>query len=250
MVAWKTLCTGICVAGVVAVVTGAAPAATISANDDTYIDQVNPGSVRDAPTLASAGLYTKTSSGQNRSIFMEYTIPNVTAASATFNATYFRSQRVGVTAGAWTLDIAGSTTPAAFDESTLTYTIANQAGQINDPLTYTYSSLGTVNLPGGNGTGTTSQQQDVVPNIPISLDITAYFNAHQGETITFKLRSTTSGDYGGSLQDREQSRVMTSTNVAGQIPAAPFIEYTPVPEPATALLLAGGAFLLRRRARS
>jgi hypothetical protein len=223
---------------------GTALAVKISPNDDTYIDQVNPNRVSDAPSLAAAGLYMKYSTGQNRAVFMEYTIPSVAATTATFNATYFRAQKVGVTTGAWTMQVAGSTTPASFDESTLTFNIAKAAGGID---TYTYSPLGTAALPGGNGTGTTSQQQDVVPNIPISMDITAYFNAHLGETITFKLNSLTNGDYGGSLQDREQSRVMTSTNVAGQIPDAPFIEY--VPEPAAGLLLLAAMPLLRRRTK-
>jgi hypothetical protein len=223
--------------------------AVISPNDDTYIDESSgqQGLVHDAPTLASAGLFMKNQTGGfRRVVFMEYTIPNVTATAATFNATYFRSATAGAT-GAFTMQVAGSSTPASFDETTLTWTNALAAGGINN---FTYNALGTAALSGGNGTGTSSQQQDVVPNIPISIDILAYFNAHPGETITFKLTSITSSSSttaGGTLQDREQSRVMTSTNVSGQVPAAPFISYETVPEPAAALLLLGCLPMLRRR---
>jgi hypothetical protein len=229
---------------VVLVLVSSASALTILPNDDTFIDETAQGSVRDAPTYATAGLYMKNQSGYRRVVFMEYTIPNVTVTSATFNATYFRSQSAGST-GAWTFRLIGSTTPAQFDETTLTWTNANAAGGINSSA-YVYNATGIVGNEialGGGNSGTDGK--DVTPNVPIVVDITPYFNAHKGETIVFKMNSisgSANANAGGSFQDRELSRSMTQ---GGAIPAGPFIEY--IPEPATALLLIVGSLALRRR---
>ncbi len=218
----------------------------ISPNDDTFINEQAKDAVQDAPTLAAAGIFMKNQSGFRRAGFMEYTIPNVTATSATFNATYFRSQTAGST-GAWTFRLAGSTTAASFDETLVTWNNANAAGGINS-ATYVYNQTGIVGgdvALGGGNSGTDGK--DVTPNVPVSVDITAYFNAHQGQTIVFKMTSISSSSSttaGGSFQDRELSRSMTGT---GAIPAGPFIEY--VPEPASlTLLVLGSAWVLRRRA--
>jgi len=230
------------------ILAGTVSAVIISPNDDAYIDETQQGTTHDAPTLAAAGVFMKNQTNFRRAGFMEYTIPNVTASAATFNATYFRSQTGGST-GAWTFRLSGTTTAAAFDETILTWTNANASGGINS-ASFTYGQIGSdVALSGGNGTGTGGQLQDVVPNVPVVIDILTYFNAHQGQTIVFKLNSVSSSGSstaGGTFQDREQSRSMTANNgPPGAVPDAPFISY--VPEPATALLLAGGLLMLRRR---
>lgn len=225
-----------------------ASAITIYPNDDTFIDETAKDTVRDAPTNPAAGIFMKNQTGYRRAGFMEFTIPNVTVTSATFNATYFRSQTAGST-GAWTFRLAGSATPADFDENTLTWNIANATGGINNSASYTYNQTGIVGgdvaLSGGNS-GTDGK--DVTPNVPVVVDITAYFNAHKGETIVFKMTSIAASNNstaGGSFQDRELSRSMTAT---GAIPAGPFIEY--IPEPAAGLLLVVGSLGLRRRRRA
>lgn len=226
-------------------VVNAASALVITPNDDTYINESTgyKDTVHDSPIPAGSnntitGIYLKGASGTRRAGFMEYTIPNHAVTSATFNLTYFRSQSAG-TAGNWTFRLLGSNAPASFDENTLTWNTAVAAGGINSSA-YVYNQLGSdVALQGGNS----GDGKDVTPNVPVSIDITAYFNAHQGETVTFKLSCvTTSSGGGGSFQDRELSRSMGS----GAVPAGPFIEY--IPEPATALLLVLGSLgLLRRR---
>jgi hypothetical protein len=204
----------------------------ISPNDDTYVQANNAGANFDNPTqgapLSTGGLLMKNQTGQQRVSFIEYTIPNVPATSATFNATYFRSWTAGTS---WTFRLLGVTT--SFDETTLNFTNYQGTALQNGP--FTTLTTPDLNMPGGNS------GQDVVPPVAIVVDITSFFNANLGQTVVFRCVSTSSasnGNAGGSFEDRELSRT-------GNPNYAPFIDY--VPEPATLLLLLAALPMLRRR---
>lgn len=206
---------------------GSASGAIIYANDDTYLDQQNGNTNRDNPgtgLLSTAGILMKNQTGQQRIGLMEFTLPNTAVTGATINVYYFRSWSAGV---AWTMQISGKA--ASFDETTITW---NNASGITGGTT----NIGPVqNMPGGNS------GQDVVPGLWYSVDMTSFFNANLGQTVTLVLRSTSStssGTAGGTVEDREASRTGNTANV-------PYISY--VPEPASALLLLGALPLIRRR---
>ncbi len=214
-------------------------AAIITPNDDTYVSAVTSpqnqqGTNFDNPTqgapLSTGGLLMKNQTGNQRVSFIEYTIPNEEAASATFNATYFRSWSSGVS---WTFRLLGVTT--SFDETTLTFTNYQGTALQNGPFTRLTDP--DLTMPGGNS------GQDVVPPVAVVVDITSFFNANLGQTVVFRCVSTSSssnGNAGGTFEDRELSRT-------GNAEYAPFLEYTVIPEPATVLLLLAALPMLRRR---
>lgn len=216
---------------------GSASGAIIAPNDDTYVRASSSarGINYDMPGGSGAGgLLMKNQTGDQYVTLIEYTIPNTAVTSATFNATYFRSWASNV---AWSFRLQGVV--ASFDESTLTYNTGYSGSALqNGPFTVLTGA--DIAMPGGTtGVG----NQDLDPPILITVDITSFFNANLGQTVSFRCASTTSssiGNAGGSFEDRELSRT-------GNANYAPFLAYTPVPEPASALLVLGALPLIRRR---
>jgi hypothetical protein len=202
------------------VMTSWASAIVISPNDDTYLDQTASTTVRD-----NDGIVIKGQTGSARIGCMEFTLPDVTVTSATLNFLQVRSWTAGVS---WILQVTGK--QIAFDENTITYgnsTLNTSTGvtAIGGPLT----------MVGGNS------GQDVSPPVWRNVDMTSFFNANKGTTVTlfFKCTDTGSSTKGGTIEDREGSRT-------GSVANAPYIDY--VPEPAAGLLLVLGSLgLLRRR---
>jgi hypothetical protein len=219
--------------GLTSALLGPASAAVILPNDDTYVSAASAGTNYDNPNpgvlLGTAGLLMKNQTGNQRVGFIEFTIPNVPATSATFNALYIRSWAAGTS---WTFRLLG--TVDSFDETTLTFTSYNASTLKTD--TYTTLTAADITMPGGNS------GQDVSPPIWTTVDITSFFNANLGQTVVLKCTSTSStsnGNAGGTFEDREGSRT-------GVVANGPYIDF--VPEPAAALLLVLGSLgLLRRR---
>lgn len=153
-------------------------------------------------------------------------MPDVTVTSATFNMYHFRSWAAGVS---WTFQLAGR--QASFNENTITW---SNAGGITTGAVNIGPAL---SMPGGNG----GDGKDVVPAQWRQVDLTSFFNANKGTTVTLVLKCTSTGtDQGGSIEDREGSRTGNAAN-------GPYIEY--VPEPATLALLAAGLGMAFRRKR-
>lgn len=213
-----------------AIVVGPAWGLTITPNDDTYIDETSKDAVRDAPTLASAGILMKGQSGSRRVGLIEFTLPDVEVTEASFNMYHFRSWAAG-SANNWNFQLSGKL--GEFDENTMTFNISSAQS-----FTSGTTAIGPVlAMPGGTGTS-----QDVIPAQWRTVDVTEFFNLNKGQTITLVLRCTSTGaNQGGTIEDREGSRTGDPANGS-------YIAYTPVPEPATlwGVGLAALAFARRR----
>lgn len=189
-------------------------------NDDTFLDQTSGGTVRD-----NGGILIKGQSGQQRIGIIEFTLPDVTVESATLNLLHVRSW----SDLSWKLQVSGK--QAEFDETAITWnnsTLQSTVGVtlIGDPLT----------MVGGNS------GQDVVPPQWRTVDMTDFFNANKGTTVTLFLKNTDNdGQRGGTIEDREGSRTGDPAN-------GPYISYVPEPSSLLCLGLASLA-LVRRRFR-
>ncbi len=205
--------------------------AIILANDDTYLDQTASTTVRDYPGISqTGGILMKGQTGSQRIGIIEFTLPNVTVTSATLNVLHIRSWAANTS---WVMRVFGKV--ADFDENTITWSNSPGVGD-------TGAGSGAVQLgpdltmAGGNS------GQDVSPPQWKTIDITAFFNANKGQTVTFVLKNTDNNSQkGGTVEDREGARTGNPAN-------APYIEW--VPEPASLALLAGGMALALRRRRA
>jgi hypothetical protein len=215
---------------VVLVGAGQAFALVITANDDTYLDQTASTTVRDYPgTAQTGGILMKGQTGSQRIGIIEFTLPNVDVTSATFNMLHFRSWTAGVS---WVAQVFGKV--ASFDENTITWGNSPGVGDVG-------AGSGAVQLGSDLTMAGGNSGQDVVPAQWRSVDMTSFFNANKGQTITIVLKNKdNSSTRGGTVEDREGART-------GNIANAPYIDY--VPEPATlGLMVIGLGMLARRRA--
>lgn len=203
-----------------------AMAIMIAPNRDTYVDESAQTTVRDYPTDATGGITMKGQSGARRIGLVEFTIPNVTATSATFNFLHIRSWAA---ATSWTFQLLGR--QIGFDETTITWA--------NGSAVYTSTGATTIGsaltMAGGNS------GQDLVPPQLKSVDMTTFFNANKGAVVTLIMRCTSTGSsQGGTAEDQEGARTGNPAN-------GPYISY--VPEPVSMLLLLAGLPMIRRRSR-
>ncbi len=225
---------GVVLAGIVlvsfAVGERSALGAKIVPNDDTYLDQTAATTVRDYPGVSqTGGILMKGQTSNQRIGIIEFTLPNIEVTSATFNMLHIRSWAAGTS---WLLRVYGKV--ASFDENTITW--ANSPG-VGDTTGLTPLAPDLTMVGGNSG-------QDVVPPQWRTVDITTFFNTYKGQTITLVLKNPDNNtSKGGTIEDREGARTGNPAN-------GPYIDYTPVPEPMSLLLLAGGLGLSLRRRRA
>lgn len=210
---------------VVLVSAGPSYGAIILPNDDTYLNQSASTTVQDAPTNPLGTIVMKGQTNSQRIGIIEFTLPNVTVTSASFNMLHIKSWAAGVT---WQLQVSGK--QGSFDENTITY--SNASG-----ITTGTTNIGSALTMAGGPTGS----QILNPPVWRNVDMTSFFNANKGTTVVLVLKNTDNAtNKGGTIEDREGTFTGNAAN-------APYVEY--VPEPATLVLLTSGLGLVMRRRR-
>ena len=197
----------------------------ISANDDVTVR----GSTVYDEVDAYAGIvwFGLFANGTNDRAYTEFTLGTVPATSATLSLyEYWEGGLIGNPGVDGTTTIKGAV--ASFDESD------NSAASLSDG---SWPALGSFGISLGNEIGF------------YNVDITSFYNANLGETVTFAIRFAGSGAPGSGDGPIFEDRELTAFwgGISSEADGAPLLNVEEIPEPTCLLLLAGGLCVLPRR---